>query len=35
VPTSVEFWQGQRGRLHDRLRYRLVASAWVVERLSP
>jgi pyridoxamine 5'-phosphate oxidase len=34
-PTSVEFWQGRRDRLHDRLRYRATASRWVVERLSP
>jgi pyridoxamine 5'-phosphate oxidase len=24
VPTSVEFWQGRRSRLHDRLRFTLV-----------
>ena len=35
VPTSVEFWQGRPSRLHDRLRYRLEAGAWVVERLAP
>jgi pyridoxamine 5'-phosphate oxidase len=37
APDSVEFWQGRPARLHDRLRYRLVAppSDWVVERLSP
>jgi pyridoxamine 5'-phosphate oxidase len=36
VPDSVEFWQGRRSRLHDRLRYRREANgAWVVERLAP
>ena len=35
VPRTVEFWQGRLDRLHDRLRYRLDGSAWVVERLSP
>jgi len=31
----VEFWQGRRDRLHDRLRYRCDAGAWIVERLAP
>jgi len=35
APTSVEFWQGRRSRLHDRLRYRKVGDSWVVERLAP
>jgi pyridoxamine 5'-phosphate oxidase len=35
VPESVEFWQGRRSRLHDRLRYRREAGDWVVERLAP
>ncbi|HXQ80854.1 MAG TPA: pyridoxamine 5'-phosphate oxidase [Opitutaceae bacterium] len=36
VPDTVEFWQGRRNRLHDRLRYRREAGgAWVVERLAP
>ena len=35
-PTSVEFWQGRRSRLHDRLRYRREADGgWTVERLAP
>jgi pyridoxamine 5'-phosphate oxidase len=34
-PVSVEFWQGRPSRLHDRLRYRLEGSEWLVERLSP
>ncbi len=41
APDSVELWQGRRGRMHDRLRYRrvsdveLVETRWVVERLAP
>jgi pyridoxamine 5'-phosphate oxidase len=36
APRAVEFWQGRRDRLHDRLRYRLTeGGAWVVERLAP
>jgi pyridoxamine 5'-phosphate oxidase len=35
-PQSVEFWQGRRDRLHDRLRFRRdAAGEWAVERLSP
>jgi pyridoxamine 5'-phosphate oxidase len=35
-PQTVEFWQGRRSRLHDRLRYRRDESGgWVVERLAP
>jgi pyridoxamine 5'-phosphate oxidase len=35
IPTMIEFWQGRSSRLHDRLRYRLVGEAWVIDRLSP
>ena len=35
APTAVEFWQGRRDRLHDRLRYRDTGDGWIVERLSP
>ena len=35
VPDRFEFWQGRKSRLHDRLRYRLDAGAWVRERLAP
>ena len=34
-PVQVEFWQGRRSRLHDRIRYRLQDGAWTRERLSP
>ena len=34
-PTSFEFWQGRRSRLHDRLLYTAVADAWKIERLAP
>jgi pyridoxamine 5'-phosphate oxidase len=35
APASVEFWQGRRSRLHDRLRYRRETSGdWVIERLA-
>lgn len=36
MPDAVEFWQGRRSRLHDRLRYRRSEDgAWTVERLAP
>ena len=41
APETVEFWQGRRGRMHDRLRYRRtdgspeVAGTWTVDRLAP
>jgi pyridoxamine 5'-phosphate oxidase len=34
-PRTVEFWQGRRDRLHDRIRYRAAGNGWQVERLSP
>ena len=38
-PLTVEFWQGRRNRMHDRLRYRRSDAApgadWVIERLAP
>lgn len=38
-PLTVEFWQGRRNRMHDRLRYRRSDSAdgssWLIERLAP
>lgn len=37
VPTEIEFWQGQVGRLHDRFRYsrRAPDAPWSVSRLAP
>ncbi len=36
IPTSIEFWQGQPNRLHDRLRYeRREDGGWDVRRLAP
>ncbi|MET4082087.1 pyridoxamine 5'-phosphate oxidase [Pedobacter sp. UYP30] len=34
-PTRIEFWQGRRSRLHDRINYELVANKWVKTRLAP
>lgn len=34
-PSTIEFWQGRRGRMHDRLRYRAVPGGWQIERLAP
>lgn len=35
APETVEFWQGRRSRLHDRLRYRREKDGWIVDRLAP
>ncbi len=36
APQTIEFWQGRRSRLHDRLRYtREPGGAWKIERLAP
>jgi len=35
-PHTIEFWQGQENRLHDRLRYKLQQDGtWLIERLAP
>jgi pyridoxamine 5'-phosphate oxidase len=35
VPERVEFWQGRRNRLHDRMCYRREGTRWCLERLAP
>ena len=35
MPTEVELWQGQRARLHDRIRYTRTENGWARQRLAP
>ena len=35
IPSSIEFWQGHDGRLHDRLKFEKENNNWVLKRLSP
>jgi len=35
APHTLEFWQGRRSRLHDRLRYQRQGTLWNIDRLSP
>jgi pyridoxamine 5'-phosphate oxidase len=35
VPEAFEFWQGRRGRMHDRLVYRREGEGWGTVRLAP
>jgi pyridoxamine 5'-phosphate oxidase len=35
IPNKMEFWQGRRSRLHDRLRYTRDSEQWRVDRLAP
>lgn len=35
TPSAVEFWQGRKGRLHDRLLYERNSEGWSIRRLAP
>lgn len=35
IPSKIEFWQGRRSRLHDRILYTKHASGWTIERIAP
>jgi pyridoxamine 5'-phosphate oxidase len=35
IPEAIEFWQGRRSRLHDRIKYELIDGEWIIKRLSP
>lgn len=35
VATTIEFWQGRPGRLHDRVQYELGPDGWERQRLAP
>jgi pyridoxamine 5'-phosphate oxidase len=36
IPSSIEFWQGRPGRLHDRIVYqRQSNNSWKISRLQP
>ena len=34
-PGTIEFWQGQRARLHDRFLYTREGERWTIQRLAP
>jgi pyridoxamine 5'-phosphate oxidase len=35
APMTVEFWQGRRSRLHDRITYTRAGAGWAIARLAP
>lgn len=35
TPFKIEFWQGRRSRLHDRIQYTKTGSDWKIERIAP
>lgn len=34
-PRNIEFWQGRKNRLHDRIIYQYDETKWSISRLSP
>jgi pyridoxamine 5'-phosphate oxidase len=34
-PVTIEFWQGRRSRLHDRIQYRKQDANWIIQRIAP
>jgi pyridoxamine 5'-phosphate oxidase len=35
IPSTIEFWQGRRSRLHDRIRYTRQGAGWALQRVCP
>jgi pyridoxamine 5'-phosphate oxidase len=35
LPEAIEFWQGRRSRLHDRVSYKRAGESWTIARLAP
>lgn len=35
IPDRIEFWQGRKNRLHDRVVYVRAEKEWVISRLAP
>ncbi|MEP1033356.1 pyridoxamine 5'-phosphate oxidase [Ekhidna sp.] len=35
IPDSIEFWQGRKSRLHDRIFFQKQTEDWDISRLSP
>lgn len=34
-PAVIEFWQGRRSRLHDRIKFTKQENNWIINRLAP
>lgn len=35
IPKKIEFWQGRKNRLHDRILYEKLSENWAIKRLAP
>lgn len=35
LPKAIEFWQGRKSRLHDRILYTRQENGWQIQRLAP